>query len=197
MDRSVKIVARKKPTRADEVLTEKALDLVGFLTRNFKDIIEHLLAQRNYRQQEINSGKNPDFPKETAHIRAGSWKAGPIPADIFDRGVEITGPASSRKGVINAHNSGAKVFMADSEDAEAPTLENILNGQLNLHDAIRRTITFDSGDKLYELNPETAVLMYRPRGLHLLEKHVLVDGEPVPAMIFDLAMFLSHNAHEH
>ncbi|MEK7641078.1 MAG: malate synthase A [Patescibacteria group bacterium] len=192
----LEVVATNLPACADIILTKESLSLVESLTRTYGDVIEHLLAQRVYRQKEINAGKKFDFLPETAHIRNGKWKAGPIPADIFDRTVEMTGPASLRKGLINGLNSGANVYMADSEDSESPTFSDILTGQWNLRDAVRKTITFESDEKKYQLEEKTAVLMYRPRGLHLPEKHVLVDGEPVPAWIFDVAMFLAHNAKE-
>ena len=141
-------------------------------------------------------GTLPDFLTETAEIRAGDWMAAPIPPDLQDRRVEITGP-TDRKMVINALNSGAKVFMADCEDANAPTWSNMVEGQLNLSDAVRRKIEFKSPEgKEYRLADKPAVLFVRPRGWHLLEKHVLVDGEPVSGGLFDCLLYLFHNAKE-
>lgn len=192
----LELVATDHPVCINDVLTKKNLELVEELVRNFEYIIEHQLIQRRYRQRDIDHGKLPEYPPETESIRTSEWKAGPIPSDIWDRRVEITGPASNRKMMINALNSGANCYMADGEDSETPTWENIINGQKNLLDAVRRRITFDGKEKgIYRLHKEIAVLMYRPRGLHLVEKHVLVDGEPVPAMLFDLAVFLANNAH--
>ena len=138
----------------------------------------------------------PDFLPETEHIRQGDWTIAPVPADLQDRRVEITGPAE-RKMIINALNSGAKVFMADFEDSHSPTWEGAISGQINLRDAVRRTITFSNPDgKQYTLNEKTATLLVRPRGWHLVEKHVLIDGKPIPGRIFDFGLFFFHNAKE-
>jgi malate synthase len=141
------------------------------------------------------TGSLPDFLAETANIRAGEWRVPPPPADLTDRRVEITGPVD-RKMIINALNSGASVFMADFEDATSPTWANVVEGQKNLIDAVRRTITFDSAGKSYKLNEQTAVLFVRPRGLHLVEAHVEIDRQPIPASLFDFGLYLFHNAKE-
>jgi malate synthase len=179
-----------------EILTPGALQLVAKLHRNFNGRRKDLLERRNRRQIELDNGKSPDFLPETGPIRAGDWKVAPIPKDIADRRVEITGP-TDRKMVINALNSGAKVFMADFEDANAPTWHNMVEGHINLRDAIRRTIEFQSPEgKAYRLKDEVAVLFVRPRGWHLIEKHLLVDGEPVAGGLFDFGLYLFHNAKE-
>jgi malate synthase len=172
------------------------LKLVAKLHRTFNGRRKELLERRNRRQAELDSGRTPDFLPETAQIRAGNWKVAPIPKDIIDRRVEITGP-TDRKMVINALNSGAKVFMADFEDANAPTWHNMVDGHINLRDAVRRTIEFQSPEgKAYRLKDQVAVLFVRPRGWHLVEKHLLVDGEPVAGSIFDFSLYLFHNAKE-
>lgn len=178
------------------VISSEALQFVVDLHRRFNARREELLSARVRRQQAIDSGQLPDFRAETSAIREGDWTAAPIPADIQDRRVEITGPVD-RKMIINALNSGAKVFMADFEDSNAPTWQNALDGQVNLHDAVRRTIslTLDSG-KSYSLNEKTAVLMVRPRGWHLPEKHVLVDGQPISGSLFDFGLYFFLNARE-
>lgn len=178
------------------ILTPEALYFVGNLTVKFRDEIVWLLANRRKRQLEIDNGLNPNFNFEARGLRNSEWKVAPAPPDFEDRRVEITGPASSRKMVINALNSGARVYMADAEDSEAPTLANLLNSQKNLFDAIRGTISFSSGDKEYKLNEKTAALMFRPRGIHLDEKHVFVDGESIPASIFDLGLYFYWNLTE-
>ena len=152
-------------------------------------------AVRNDRRRSI-AASTLDFLPETKQIRDGDWTCAPIPADLRDRRVEITGP-TDRKMVINALNSGAKMFMADFEDANSPTWENMVEGQINLRDAIRRTITFTNPDgKEYQLKEKVAVLLVRPRGWHLFEKHVLVDGEPVSGGLFDFGLYFFHNAKE-
>jgi malate synthase len=184
------------PQNFKEILTPEALQLVAKLHRNFNKRRKELLEKRNQRQAELDGGKIPDFLPETAHIRAGDWKVASIPKDITDRRVEITGP-TDRKMVINALNSGAKVFMADFEDANAPTWHNMVEGHINLRDAIRRTIEFQSPEgKAYRLKDQVAVLFVRPRGWHLAEKHLLVDGEPVSGGLFDFGLYLFHNAKE-
>ncbi|HEX2060699.1 MAG TPA: malate synthase A, partial [Thermoanaerobaculia bacterium] len=154
-----------------------------------------LLARRQRRQQELDGGVLPDFLPDTKPIRESDWKVASIPDDLLDRRVEITGPVD-RKMIINALNSGANVFMSDFEDANAPTWRNCVEGQLNLRDAVRRTITFDSGTKKYALEEKTATLLVRPRGWHLVEEHVYVDGQPVSASIFDFGLYIFHNAKE-
>jgi malate synthase len=183
------------PSAFAEILTPDALHFVATLVRTFGPTRAALLRQRAQRQEEIAAGKLPDFLPETAAIRSAPWTVAPVPADLQDRRVEITGPSGDRKMVINALNSGAQVFMADFEDANSPTWENTIGGQVNVRDAIRRTIAFSSPEgKDYALQETVATLMVRPRGWHLPEKHVLVDGEPVPASLFDAGLFLYHNA---
>ncbi|MEO6781176.1 MAG: malate synthase A, partial [Bradyrhizobium sp.] len=177
-----------------EILTPEAMNFIATLVHAFRDRREELLQRRVQRQAEIDAGKMPDFLPETAHIRQGDWTIAPVPADLQDRRVEITGPAE-RKMIINALNSGAKVFMADFEDSLSPTWEGAIAGQINLRDAVRRTITFSNPDgKQYTLNEKTATLLVRPRGWHLVEKHVLIDGKPVSAGIFDFGLYFFHNA---
>jgi malate synthase len=176
-----------------EILTPDALGFVATLVRTFGPRREELLKRRAQRQLEIDAGKLPDFLPETAHIRQGDWTIAPMPADLQDRRVEITGPVD-RKMVINALNSGAKTYMADFEDAHSPTWESTIQGQINVRDAVAGTITYQSPEgKSYQLNKEIATLIVRPRGWHLLEKHVLVDGQPIPGGIFDFALFFFHN----
>ena len=178
-----------------EILTPEALNFVALLAREFGGRREALLQKRVERQARIDAGHLPDFLPETASIRSdASWTIGPIPADLQDRRVEITGPVE-RKMLINALNSGAKVFMADFEDAHAPTWAATIEGQINLRDAVNRTISFTSPEgKDYKLNDQTATLMVRPRGWHLLEKHILLDGKPISASLFDFGLAFFHNA---
>ncbi len=178
------------------VLTPEALEFVAKLTRTFGGRREELLARRQERQAAFNQGHRPHFLSETKSIREGDWKVAPLPRDLLDRRVEITGPVE-RKMIINALNSGANVFMADFEDANSPTWENVVRGQLNLMDAVRRTISFTAENgKHYELHEKTAVLFVRPRGWHLPERHLEVDGKPVPGSFFDFGLFFFHNAKE-
>ncbi|MBO8172070.1 MAG: malate synthase A [Bacillaceae bacterium] len=189
----LEITGRMTP-EFEEILTPDALNFLEKLLREFSDTRETLLQKREERQKEIDQGHMPDFLPETEHIRTGSWTIAPLPEDLKDRRVEITGPVD-RKMIINALNSGAKVFMADFEDANSPTWENCIEGQINLRDAVNGTIRFENPDgKVYELNDETATLIVRPRGWHLEEKHVLLDGKPVSASIFDFALYFYHNA---
>ena len=177
-----------------EVLTPDALRFVETLVVEFAARRDALLKARVERQQRLDAGALPYFLPETEHIRRGEWQVAPIPPDLVDRRVEITGPVE-RKMIINALNSGASVFMADFEDSNAPTWENVVRGQLNLRDAVTRTITYTSPEgKAYRLNERTAVLMVRPRGWHLDEKHLLLDGKTVPASLVDFGLFLFHNA---
>src|SRR5262249_23881080 len=179
-----------------EILTPDALSFVAKLHRVFESRRRKCLQHRHDRQAAFDRGETLDFLPETKHIREGDWSCASVPCDLQDRRVEITGP-TDRKMVINALNSGAKVFMADFEDANAPTWANMVEGQINLRDAIRRTITFTNPEgKEYRLNERTAVLFVRPRGWHLLEKHLLVDGEPVAGAFFDFGLFFFHNASE-
>ncbi|BFH61865.1 malate synthase A [Paenibacillus azoreducens] len=177
------------------ILTPEALDFVASLERRYGKRRKELLQMREERQQRLDAGEWPDFLAETAHVREGDWTVGSIPADLQDRRVEITGPSGDRKMVINALNSGAKVFMADFEDANSPTWSNTLEGQVNLRDAVNRTIRFaNEAGKTYELVEKPAVLVVRPRGWHMEEKHLLVDGEPVSASLFDFGLYFFHNA---
>jgi malate synthase len=177
-----------------EVLTPQALAFVAKIARKFEERRRELMAARARRQVEFDAGLLPDFLEETAAIRSADWTVAPAPRDLQDRRVEITGP-TDRKMVINALNSGANVFMADFEDSNTPTWQNMIEGQANLRDAARGTIDFVSPEgKRYELNETTATLLVRPRGWHLLEEHVLVDGAPVAAAIFDFALYFFHNA---
>jgi malate synthase len=181
----------------EAILTPEAVAFVGKLNRAFNHRRHSLLERRAERQQwEFDKGKMPYFLPETRELRDEEWSIAPIPADLQDRRVEITGPVD-RKMVINALNSGAKVFMADFEDANTPTWDNLIEGQINLRDAIRRTISFTSPDgKEYRLNERVAVLFARPRGWHLQEKHVSQDDEPISGSLFDFGLYAFHNARE-
>src|SRR5713226_3586056 len=187
--------AGPKVEGADRVLTPAALAFIADLARCFRPRIDELLAFRRERQRRVASGTRLDFLPDTSSVRSGDWRVAQAPADLIDRRVEITGPVD-RKMIINALNSSAQVFMADFEDANSPTWANIVGGQHNLIDAVRRTISFVQADtgKRYELNARTATLMVRPRGLHLSERHCLVDDRPVPGSLFDFGLFLFHNA---
>src|SRR5687767_10669125 len=176
-----------------QILTDAALAFVAALARRFEPRRRELLAQRTARQHDFDAGRLPDFLESTAGVRAADWRVAPIPRDLLDRRVEITGPVD-RKMVINALNSGAQVYMADFEDSHAPTWHGTIEGQINLRDAVAGTIEFRTAEKQYQLNPATATLIVRPRGWHLVERHVLVDGDPVSASLFDFALFLFHNA---
>ena len=189
----IDVIGRVTPEYA-EILTPEAMALAAKLQRAFAGRRAELLARRAKRQAEFDAGALPDFLPETRSVREGDWTCASIPADISDRRVEITGPVD-RKMVINALNSGANVFMADFEDANTPKWDNHLQGQLNLRDAIRRRIDYTSPEgKAYRLNDKTAVLFVRPRGWHLPEKHVLIDGQPISGSIFDFALYFFHNA---
>src|SRR2546421_9200286 len=176
-----------------QTLTAEALEFLGTLHRQFEPRRQELLARRAERQKQFDAGGLPDFLPETKKVRESEWRVAPQPADMLDRRVEITGP-TDRKMVINALNSGASTFMADFEDANCPTWHNMLDGQLNLRDAVRRTISFEQGSKHYQLHEKTAVLIVRPRGWHLDEKHVSVDGKPLSGALFDFALYFFHNA---
>ncbi|MGH8300370.1 MAG: malate synthase A [Steroidobacteraceae bacterium] len=182
--------------RSAEVLTPLALQLVASLHRRFNARRLELLEARARRQKELDAGALPDFLRETADVRAGDWRVSPVPADLQDRRVEITGPVD-RKMIINALNAPVRCFMADFEDSCAPSWENIVRGQVNLSDAVRRNITHADAatGKVYRLAERTATLIVRPRGWHLPEKHVLVNGEPVSGGLFDFAVYLA-NSHE-
>lgn len=178
----------------EEILTEDAIGLIALLQRKFAARRAELLAARDARQLRIDAGELPDFLPETADVRAGDWTIAPLPEDLKDRRVEITGP-TDRKMVINALNSGAYVFMADLEDSNCPTWDNMIGGQINLRDAANRSIelTDPKSGKFYKLNDKTAVLLVRPRGWHLDEKHILVDGTPASGGIVDFALYFFHN----
>ncbi|MCI0395730.1 MAG: malate synthase A [Chloroflexi bacterium] len=178
----------------NEILTSEALDFVAYLERELGRRRRELLDRRAARQAEIDAGHSPDFLPETAAIRQAEWQVAPTPADLQRRWVEITGP-TDRKMMINALNSGADVFMADFEDANSPTWQNMVEGQLNLRNAVDGTISFTNPDgKRYELNETTATLLVRPRGWHLEEKHLCLDGRPVSASLFDFGLTFFHNA---
>jgi malate synthase len=185
------------PTHPEQhrVITPDALRFLTELQQRFNGRRLELLAARTERQKRIDAGERPDFLPQTREIREADWTVAPIPADLQDRRVEITGPVD-RKMIINALNSGAKVFMADFEDSNTPTWVNQIEGQLNLMDAVRRTITFSdpSSGKKYRLNERTAVLFVRPRGWHLDERHVLVDNQPMSGSLFDFGLYFFHNA---
>jgi malate synthase len=182
--------------QSPQVLSPEAVAFVDGLAARFTDSVTALLDRRAERQRQFDSGTLPDFLPETRSIRESEWRVGAIPQDLTDRRVEITGP-TERKMVINALNSGANVFMADCEDSLCPTWENVIQGQQNLVEAVRRTISFTSPEgKHYRLNERTAVLLLRPRGWHLPEKHWLRDGKPVPGALVDFGLYLFHNAAE-
>jgi malate synthase len=175
-----------------DVLTADALAFLTDLQREFGERRRELLARRAERLERLRGGELPDFLPDTAPVRDGDWQIAPFPDEIADRRVEITGPVD-RKMVINALNSGAKVFMADFEDANSPTWENCIDGQRNLTDALKRTISLDTGEKQYRLNDDVAVLFVRPRGWHLVERHFEVDGEPISGSLFDFGLYFLRN----
>ncbi len=183
------------PAGCEEVLTPDALAFVAELVRRFRPRVEQLLERRREMQRRYDAGERPNFLSSTEEIRAGEWSVAPIPADLQDRRVEITGP-TDRKMIINALNSGASVFMADFEDSNSPTWRNVVEGQMNLEDAADGTIEYTAPDtgKLYRLKDRTAVLMVRPRGWHLPEKHVLVDGRPATGALWDFGIYFWNNA---
>src|SRR5512147_990250 len=191
----VEIKAEVKPG-FEEILTPDALAFVATLARTFSERRDVLLAKRIERQAKLDAGELPHFLPETAHIRSGDWKVAPVPADLQDRRVEITGP-TDRKMVINALNSGANTYMADFEDSNTPTWDNQVQGQINMRDAVRRAIDFLSPEgKRYQLNDKIATLLVRPRGWHLDEKHLLIDGAPMSGSLFDFGLYFFHNAKE-
>ena len=179
----------------EAVLTTEAVAFVAALTKEFMPRVKELLALRIERQAELDTGVMPDFLESTKGIRESDWTVTSIPSDLADRRVEITGP-TDRKMIINALNSGARVFMADCEDSLTPTWDNVIQGQVNLRDAVNRSIEFDANGKHYALNDTTATLIVRPRGWHLPEKNVLLDGEPVPGAFVDFGLYVFHNAAE-
>lgn len=180
-----------------EILTPQAVSFIADLQRTFNARRKQLLAARQERQKRLDAGEKPDFLSATKEIRDSAWTVDPLPADLLDRRVEITGPVD-RKMIINALNSGAKVFMADFEDSNTPLWTNLLDGHINLRDAIRRTIAYSdpTTKKEYKLSEKPAVLFVRPRGWHLEECHVLVDGEPMSGSLFDFGLYFFHNASE-
>ncbi len=188
------IFSKEVDNHYPEILTEEALAFLSALHQKFNNRRLSLLEERLNQQKFFDAGGFPKFPNETMEIRNGEWKAGNIPHDLQDRRVEITGPVD-RKMIINALNSGAKTFMADLEDSTAPTWENAIEGQQNLIDANKKTISFvhpDNG-KSYSLNPETAVLLVRPRGLHLNERHIIIKGEELSGSLMDFGLYVFHN----
>jgi malate synthase len=189
----VQILGPMTPEYA-EILTPPALEFIAALHRQFNARRLELLERRVIRQAELDAGKLPDFLPETRAIRESEWKVAPVPADLQDRRVEITGP-TDRKMVINALNSGANVYMADFEDSNTPTWDNQVQGQISMRDAVRGTISFTSPEgKHYKLGQKTATLLVRPRGWHLEEKHMLVDGVPISGSLFDFGLYFFHNA---
>jgi malate synthase len=177
-----------------EILTPAACRFVARLAERFQQERQRLLAARSQRQRQIDDGALPDFLNDTREVRNSTWSAAPIPRDLADRRVEITGPPE-RKMLINALNSGASVYMSDFEDSNAPTWRNLIEGQINLRDAVRRQIEYTGPDgRIYSLNAATATLFVRPRGWHLDEKHVLLDGKPISGTLFDFGLFFFHNA---
>src|SRR6201987_2840902 len=187
--RGVQILAPAHPAQ-ERVLTPAALEFIVDLQRRFNPRRVELLAARAERQKRLNAGEKPDFLPETKSIRESEWTVAPIPADLQDRRVEITGPVD-RKMIINALNSGAKVFMADFEDSTTPTWDNLMEGQINLRAAIRRSITFEDEKtgKSYRLIENPAVLFVRARGWHLDERHIMVDGQPMSGSLFDFGLY--------
>jgi malate synthase len=178
--------------KTDDVLTPDAIEFLHMLAREFAGERAELLAARQVRAQRLRDGELPDFLPGTRHVRDADWRVPPAPADLTDRRVEITGPTDA-KMVINALNSGARVFMSDFEDANSPTWENMVDGQRNLSAAIARTIRLQTPDKLYTLGDQVATLLVRPRGWHLLERHFEVDGTPIPGALFDFGLYLLRN----
>ncbi|MFN9250614.1 MAG: hypothetical protein ACK58O_05970, partial [Brevundimonas sp.] len=193
-DAAIRILAPVEG-RAWEILTPAALAFVADLHRHLDGRRRELLAARAARQARFDAGETPDFRSDTVDIRSGAWRIEPIPAELLDRRVEITGPVD-RKMVINALNSGARVFMADFEDATSPTWANQIEGQINLKDLWAGTLSYDdpASGKAYRLKPQRAVLKVRPRGWHLPEAHLTVDGEVVCGALFDFGLYTFHNA---
>jgi malate synthase len=174
------------------ILTDEAIEFLTELERRFGPRRRELLEERHARAARLREGELPDFLPETKEVREGEWQVAPVPAELQDRRVEITGPVD-RKMVINALNSGAKMFMADFEDSNSPTWQNCVEGQVNLTDALERTISLDTGEKQYALNEEIATLLVRPRGWHLEERHFEVDGKPISASLFDFGLYFFRN----
>ena len=183
------------PDEFAEILTPEVVAFVATLSREFGGRVDEILEKRKEFQERIDAGEMPDFLPETREIREGDWRVAPVPEDLQDRRVEITGPPD-RKMLINALNAGASTYMTDLEDANCPTWHNMLESQANLRDAVNQTISFDDPEtgKRYEVGDNPAVLIVRPRGWHLTEKHMLVDGKPVPGSLFDVGLYFFHNA---
>src|SRR5215469_16404988 len=194
--RGIEIRGAMKPGY-EKILSPEALDFVTGLERKFGAERQRLLARRATVQAELDTGWRPSFPAETRALRDSDWTVAPLPKDLLDRRVEITGP-TDRKMVINALNSGANVFMADFEDANTPTWDNLIEGQINLCDAVAGTIGFDdpATGRRYALGEKIATLLVRPRGWHLPERHLIVEGEPMSGALFDFALYFFHNAKE-
>lgn len=192
MNTTLKVTGHVTPEYAT-ILTNDALTFIAALVTRFEPRRQELLARRVERQKQLDLGVMPDFLAETAEIRRSDWQVAPTPADLQDRRVEITGPVE-RKMIINALNSGAKVFMADCEDSQSPTWEGVIEGQINLRDAVDGVITYTNPEgKKYALNPQTAVLMVRPRGWHLVEKHILWNEQPISGSLVDFGLYFFHN----
>jgi malate synthase len=179
----------------EQILTKGALEFVELLQRELGATRRELLERRHERQRGLDAGERPDFLAKTREVREGDWRVAAAPADLRDRRCEITGPVD-RKMMINALNSGARVFMGDFEDSLSPTWQNVVDGQQNVRDAVRREIVLETSEKSYRLNDEIATLVIRPRGWHLVERHVQVDGEPISASLFDFGLVVYHNAAE-
>lgn len=195
LPRGIEITGEVSSPEREYILSAEALEFVAELERKFGGRRQELLRERSVRQARIDAGERPDFLPETAQVREGDWRVAPVPHDLEDRRVEITGPAGDRKMVINAFNSGANVYMADFEDANSPTWDNTIDGQVNLRDAVNGTIRYRNPDgKEYRLNDKPATLKVRPRGWHLEEKHIQVDGKPISAALLDFGLFFFHNA---
>ncbi|QJR13728.1 malate synthase A [Usitatibacter palustris] len=187
-------VPREMPHLYDRILTREAVDFVAHLARQFERRRRELMKARSQRQARLDAGERYDFLPETSGVRSSAWQVAGAPADLRDRRVEITGPVE-RKMIINALNSGASTFMADFEDSSTPSWDNMVRGQINLRDAVDRSISFTSLEgKHYALGEKTATLIVRPRGWHMLERHVLIDGEPISASLFDFGLYFFHNA---
>lgn len=187
------LLTTSTPAGCEHILSEKALEFLLQLHLRFNETRKELLEERNKIQEAIDSGWTPTLPEETLQIREASWSVAPPKSDLTDRRVEITGPVD-RKMIINALNSGAKVFMADFEDSNSPSWNNCIEGQNNLYDAVRKNISLETEKKTYQLNDEVATLMVRARGWHLTERHITVDGEPMSASLVDFGLYFFHNA---
>jgi len=193
--RDTAVITAPSTPESAAVFTPGALEFVGRLVKEFGPRIRERLQARRARHARFDDGERPDFIPETKNIRESDWKAAPLPAVLDDRRVEITGPVD-RKMIINAMNSGANVFMADFEDSTSPTWANLISGQANLIDAVRGDIEWTAPDtgKVYRLGPKTATLFVRPRGLHLPENHVMINGRPIPGTLLDFGLYAFHNA---